>query len=221
MNAHRKTSASKARMWIKRRAFSLRNLMDALRDRRICGMSLERYVASQFPDRHGIVDTVSTPYGTLEVVLGPETFSHDDILLDVGCGLGRPLAYLVGSGFTGQLVGAEINHAAAVQAQRWTKRYDNIRVVCTDVFDMDISSFTKFFMWYSMTPDMLARFISKVENETTQPIRFYYVGNRGQDVFEGRAGWRLARSGCVDRVHGIPQHGQPVRYSVWDFPRDA
>ena len=204
-------------MWAIRRVISLRNFLDSLHDRRVCGISLERCIPSPFEESRGIVDTISTPYASLEAVFESESFSKDDILLDVGCGLGRPLAYLEESEFAGQLVGVEINQAIATQTEQWAKRYDNIRIICAGAFDMDITPFTKYFMWYSMLPATFEKYLRKVENEAIRPLRFYYIGNSGQAIFENSPHWTLARNGCIERVLGIPQPGNPLRYGIWDF----
>lgn len=180
-------------------------------------MSLEPFTPSPYSVSHGAVETVSTPYGTLEVVFGPEAFTQDDVLLDAGCGLGRPIAYLLDSGFSGKLVGAELNPDVARKAQEWTRGHEGVQIVCADVFDLDVRPYTKFFMWYSMDVDVLERFVAKIEHETVRPVRFYYVGNAGQEAFANRAHWKLSREGRVYRVHGILQHGAPTRYGVWDF----
>lgn len=205
------------RMWLRRREACLRSLLDGSRDRRICGMSLEPFTASPYAASHGAVETVSAPYGTLEVVFSTEAFTQDDILLDAGCGLGRPIAYLLDSGFPGKLVGAELNPEVAAQTQRWAQGRDNVSIICADVFDLDIRQYTKFFMWYSMDADVLARFVAKIEREAVHPVRFYYVGNAGQAAFASSARWKLARAGWVYRVRGMLQHGVPTRYGIWDF----
>ncbi len=205
------------RMWMKRRETCVRSLLDASRDRRICGISLEPFTASPYSESHGAVETVSAPYGTLEVVFGPEVFTKDDILLDAGCGLGRPIAYLLDSGFPGKLVGVELNPEVAEKTQRWAQRYENVQITCADVFDVDVRPYTKFFMWYSMDSDVLERFVEKIEREALRRVRFYYVGNAGQRAFADREGWKLARAGWVYRVHGMLQHGAPTRYGVWDY----
>lgn len=197
-----------------RLGFGLRNWLDERRDRRICGMSLETFAPAE---SDGAVDTISAPYGTLGVVLGPEKFTADDRLLDVGCGMGRPLAYLAGRGFPGELAGIELNAEVVRAARGWTARYPNVEIEAGDAFAVDLSRFTRLFMWYPMVPEVLARFVGKMERELTAPTTVYYVGNIGGETFAGRPGWHLRRQGSVYRVHGIPQHDRPTSYYVWEF----
>lgn len=219
--AHRAPNRSltrRAQMWLDRQLHTLRTAMDIARDKRIAGVSLEENVISPFAQTHGAIDTIHTPYGTLGVVLGEEKFEPSDVILDVGCGLGRPLAYLAGSGFPGKIVGVEINPAVAARAAAWAQRYDNVTVFSSDVFLINLSQYTHFFMWRPFTPDAFARFIAKLEAEVTRPVRVYYLSDTHTgDLLEERPGWTIARRDWVHRVHGIPQHGEPERYTVWDF----
>lgn len=205
-------------MWKDRQLHSLRTAMDIARDKRIAGVSLEENVISPFAESHGAIDTIHTPYGTLKVVLGKERFTPDDAILDVGCGLGRPLAYLVGAKFPGKIVGAEINPPVAARAAAWAKRYPNVEVISSDVFLLDFSRFTHFFMWRPFTPDAFKHFVEKLEAEVAHPVRVYYLSDTHTgDLLEGRAGWTIARRDWVHYVHGIPQHGEPERYTIWDY----
>lgn len=205
-------------MWKDRQLHSLRTAMDIARDKRIAGVSLEENVISPFAESHGAIDTIHTPYGTLKVVLGKECFTPDDVILDVGCGLGRPLAYLVGAKFPGKIVGAEINPPVAARAAAWAERYPNIEVVSSDVFLLDFSRFTHFFMWRPFVPDAFKRFVEKLEAEVARPVRVYYLSDTHTgDLLEGRTGWTIARRDWVHYVHGIPQRGEPERYTIWDY----
>lgn len=216
--APRRSLARRIQMWFDRQLHSLRTTMDIARDKRITGFSLEENVISPFALSHGAIDTIHTPYGTLDAVLGPEEFAASDVILDVGCGLGRPLAYLVSVKFPGKIVGAEINPPVAKRAAEWAQRYPNVTVLCTDVFLLDFSQYTHFFMWRPFTPEAFERFVLKLEHELRHSARIYYLSDTHTgDLLENRAGWTIARRGWVYRVHGIPQHGEPERYTVWDF----
>ena len=213
-----RTLGRRAHMWLDRQLHSLRTDLDIRRDKRITGVSLEENVISPFAQSHGAIDTIHTPYGTLETVLGGERFAESDAILDVGCGLGRPLAYLVESGFPGRIVGAEINPPVAQRAAAWAQRYPQVSVLCSDVFLLDLNEYTHFFMWRPFDPEAFERFILKIEAELTHPVRMYYLSDVHTGTLpEGRSGWRIARRAWVHRVHGIPQHGKPERYTVWDY----
>ena len=216
--APQRSLARRAQMWLDRQLHTLRTALDIARDKRITGVSLEENIISPFAESHGAIDTIHTPYGTLHAVLGAEQFTQEDALLDVGCGLGRPLAYLIDTGFPGRIVGAEINPPVAQRAAAWVQRYPRAEVLCSDVFLLPLDQFTHFFMWRPFTPEAFERFVLKIEAELTHPVRMYYVSDTHTgDLLEQRPGWASARRGWVHRVWGIHQHGTPERYTVWDY----
>lgn len=204
-----------ARLLRDRPLHSLRNSLDERRDKRVTGVSLEKCVEAV---SDGAIDTISTPYGTLQCVLGPEKFSKSDVLLDVGCGMGRPLAYLAGKRFPGKLVGIELNPAVANAAAQWAGRYRNVSVIAGDVFAHDLAPYTCLFMWKAMVPEMMQAFARKVEAEAQHPVRFFYAGDQDDgDYMDGRPGWKLQRRDWVSRAKGLPLHARPIRFSCWVF----
>ena len=208
-------AATTARRLRDRPLYTVRNRLDEARDKRLTGVSLEQCVAAV---SEGAIDTISTPYGTLEQVLGRERFSAYDVLLDVGCGVGRPLAYLAGKRFPGRLVGIELNPQVAQAAQQWAVRYGNVSIVEGDAFQHDLTPYTAFFMWKAMVTDVFRRFILKLEAEVQRPVRVFSVGDQDDDDFMiGRPGWELRRRDWVSRVRGLPMHAVPTRFSCWVF----
>ncbi|MDO4502396.1 MAG: class I SAM-dependent methyltransferase [Coriobacteriia bacterium] len=211
----RAAASRKARVLRDRPLHALRNQLDQIHDRRVTGMSLEHFEAAL---DDGAYDSISTPYGTLQRVLGREKFTKSDVLLDVGCGAGRPLAYLAGRRFPGQLVGIELNPSVAQVAQQWASRKKNVRIVAGDAFEHDLTPYTVFFIWKAMMPELFRQFVLKVEAEVRHPVRFFYVGDQDDgDFMDGRPGWTLRRRDWVSRIHGVPMHSEPARFSSWVF----
>ena len=73
-------------------------------------------------------------------------------------------------------------------------------------------------MWRPFALDAFKRFVEKLEAEVTRPVRVYYLSDTHTgDLLEGRTGWTIARRDWVHYVRGIPQHGEPERYTIWDY----
>ena len=90
----------------------LLNLADAVMDRRICGLSLVPYVSSIFRDNQrgvGGTGTQSTHYLLLRRVFSHVNLTASDAFMDVGCGKGRVLAYLIRKKCPCTLYGIEYN----------------------------------------------------------------------------------------------------------------
>lgn len=212
----KETTVKRARILRDRPLHALRNNIDIYRDKQVCGMSLDVSVTSPFAQTHGAIDTIHTPYGTLRAMLGREPFTAEDSIIDIGCGMGRPLAYLVRAKFPGKITGVEINPVVAECAQQWAARYDNVDVICGDAFELDLSAFTAFFMWKPMTPETFLRFAEKMEQEIDHPAKLFFLSDIGySELLESRPRWTLERQEWIGRIHGIPQHGVPERFAVW------
>ena len=87
------------------------HLMDGLIDRRICGQSLVKYVPSVFRDDAngvGMTGSQSTSYIILNRVFSHVTLTPEDSFLDVGCGKGRVLAFLLKQHTPCPICGVEI-----------------------------------------------------------------------------------------------------------------
>lgn len=65
-----------------------------------------------------------TPYFILEDLFSRIHLDEDSHLLDVGCGVGRVLAYAVEAGLPGHFTGVELDSALAARAQSWTGPFD-------------------------------------------------------------------------------------------------
>ena len=196
----------------------LRYKLDTKRDLRICGVPLEGGDLSQFRESHGATNSLSTPYGALEVVLGSAQFTEDDAIIDIGCGHGRVLAYLVDSGFPGHIAGVELNPDVASFTRNWLKRYPEIELIEGDAFKQDLSRFNVFYLWKPMLSDIFKRFVVKLEKEAVRPITMYYVMDfETASFFQNRPGWHEVSRMEVHRVHGLPVFSRPLCCTVWKY----
>lgn len=196
----------------------LRYTLDAKRDQRICGEYLEGGDYSLYRDSHGATNSLSTPYGALEAVLGKEHFTEDDAIIDIGCGHGRVLAYLIDTKFPGHIAGVELNHDVAEFARGWLKRYPDVELIEGDAFEQDLSRFNIFYLWKPMLSDIFKRFAEKLEAEATRPIKMYYLMDfETAEFFQDRPNWREISRTEVHRVHGLPVFSRPLCCTVWEY----
>ena len=98
----------------------LLRLMDDMVDRRICGQSLVKYAPSVFRDDAngvGMTGSQSTSYIILKRIFSNVSLTAEDCFLDVGCGKGRVLAFLLRAHAPCPLHGIEINEVYGRVAQ--------------------------------------------------------------------------------------------------------
>ncbi len=185
---------------------------------KICGEKLGVFVPSPFDKEVGATGCQSAPYKGLDVVLKDLDLSSDDSFVDIGCGKGRVIAYLVGKGVPCSITGIEINPEVASVASRWTKRYRNVEIVEGDAFGLDYNDYTVLFMYRPMESDAFICFINLLEMTLTHPVKLYYYAD-GQSGYylNDRPGWNLIERHEIQHVGGRYIHLVPQRYSVWTY----
>ena len=104
----------------------IKNLADLLAfeeqlDHSICGTSLNDQDETRLAEE-GAHDPTPTHYFVLEHLFKHFSFDEDSRLLDVGCGIGRVLAFFVLQGFPGNATGIELDPELASSTAAWASR---------------------------------------------------------------------------------------------------
>ena len=199
-------------------SWKLSELFDGLKDRRICGCSLVKYVPSLYREKMGATGSQSTSYWVLDKIFRNEVLNEDDRFIDVGCGKGRVLAYLIRKKCPCLIEGVELNPEVAEYARKWAAKYKNINIISGSAFDIDYNKYTKLFMGRPFEPEMFHNFIGKLESELVHPVRLYYwVDQQSGGYLENRKGWRMLRRENAFISHSFFICSTPQRYSVWEY----
>ena len=120
-------------------------LHDVINDKKVCKMSLRKYVPSKFRESHGATGSSATSYSVLKDIIDINNINNNSVFIDVGCGKGRIIASLLHRKAKCKLVGIELNEEVAEIAKSWSKDYDNVEIKCINAFDVDMSEFTDIF----------------------------------------------------------------------------
>ena len=208
--------------WFMRKIIALSNKMwdifDGIKDKKICGCSLVKYVPSLYRESKGATGSQSTRYCILKEIFEGAEFEATDKFIDVGCGKGRVLAYMVGSGFPGEISGIELNHEVAECAKKWAEKYDNVTVIEGDAFEQSFNDYNIFFFGRPFEKEFFAKFIDKFEKEITHPIKVYYwVEQESGSYLDNREGWTLQKREIVFKRKCSYVTPWPQRYSIWTF----
>ena len=196
-------------------------LMDETADRHICGQSLVKYVKSVYRDDAngvGMTGSQSTSYVILDRIFSHVTLTGQDSLLDVGCGKGRVLAFLVKKHAPCRLYGVEINEISGRVAQEWTRKYDQVNVTIGDAFQMDYNSYTILFLGRPFLPKTFLQFIEKLESELTHPITLiYWVDQQSGYLLKDRPAWEKQFREKLTIIHGLRITNVAQSYSIWTY----
>lgn len=199
----------------------LLNAADAATDRRICGRSLVEYVPSIFrDDRNGIGGTgsQSTHYIILKRIFRHVELKPSDALIDVGCGKGRILAFLLKNKCPSRLFGVEHNEEVAGIAAGWAKRYEQVTILCDDAFRLDYNDYTVLVLARPFLPKTFLQFVERLEGMLDYPITLvYWVDQQSGFLLNKRPGWTLEFREKLTRIHGIRIAHWEQGYSIWTY----
>ena len=196
----------------------LLNLEDSIIDRRVCGQSLVPYVASiDRDDKNGIGGTgsQSTHYAFLKRIFADVSLTGSDTFMDVGCGKGRVLAFLVKEKCPCPLYGIEHNEAVGQLALNWAGRYEQINIVIGDALTHDYNPYTVLSLARPFLKQTFCAFVEHLEKTMIHPIRLvFWYGQESYCDLNVRPGWEKEKQLRLGRVFGI-KLGQG--YSIWSF----
>ena len=196
-------------------------LIDFHYDMRICGQSLSRYIPSVYRDDKngiGMTGTESTRYPILKKIFSNIQITEKDSFMDVGCGMGRVLAFCIKEKYPCSLNGIEINEISGNIALSWVNRYDQIRVEIGDAFKIDYNPYTILFLFRSFLPKTFLEFIKLLESNLTHPITLlYYADQQSGWLLNERPGWKIKKREIVKKIYGIRLPENPQWYSIWEY----
>lgn len=136
--------------------------------------------------------------------------------MDVGCGKGRVLSYLVSARCPCQMYGIEHNEAVGNIAVEWAKRYPNVHVTIGDAFEMDYNGYTVLSIANSFLINTRFAFFEYLEGHLSHPITLIYWWGAGPRL-EGRKGWTLQYRDKLDTICGLKVVGGKQDFSIWEY----
>ena len=149
-------------------------IIDGIRDIWLCGSLLAR---SQSVNVEGATAYAPTWYWSLEEVFKDAEFTENDSFVDIGCGEGRVLAWLINKHFPGKITGIEKDPDVAAIAKKWMKRRPNekVRLIEGDAMEQSYNDYTIIYIFRPFNEEFFERLILRIESQLTHPIRFYYL----------------------------------------------
>lgn len=116
-----------------------------------------------------------TDYKFLENIFERVHVSPSDVLVDVGCGDGRVIAYWLNRGFKNKIVGIELDPETASDTAKRFARFKNVQILQGDV--ADLAPGTKGTLFYLFNPfvgEPLQRFAEAVKPMNAKVVLYSY-----------------------------------------------
>lgn len=190
-------------------------------DVRIGGKSLHRTLSTPYLSE-GANKAQSTDYRLLKTVFNSVKLNPDDVFVDVGCGEGRVLSYLLlCKKFKGKLIGVEIDeHIASFTAKRFQKR-ENVQIIHDSIFDCMPKDASIFYLGNSFQEEIFLKFIDKIEHTIDHKILLIYVFDIYHQHLMNRKGWKCLNLGIIKRAYAndVPAslfQYEPVKNTIND-----
>ena len=195
--------------------------LDAFYDRRVTGQDLTRTIQSIWRDPEngvGMTNSQASHYLILEKVFSHVTITSGDVFLDVGCGQGRVLAFMIREKYPCRICGIELSEEPGRIAAGWTKKYPNVQVIIGDAFSIDYNPYTILFLSRPFLPETFRTFVEKLEAELKHPVTFIYLfDTESGQLLRGREGWSLQYREMFHRIKGLKTARYRQGYSIWSF----
>ena len=193
----------------------LRRAREDRLDRKIGGISLADVRESRFQDL-GAYPTMSADYGAVEIMFKKFPLSEKDVFVDVGCGFGRVISWLLlGKCPCRKYYGVELDPDVAAVAKKRFVDYPQVSILTGNVLDVLPSDGTVFWLYNPFDVCVLDAFLSKLETGRETPAWVMYYCDYRAFALEGRRNWtRLMKDAWCDPPD------KPLPWSIWQYQPD-
>lgn len=154
----------------------------------------------------------ASDYAVLAKIFKSLYITDDDVFVDLGCGMGRVVNFLVTKGYDCRIIGVEKNTVIAEGCAEIFSRKSRVSIICADVTVATPNEGTVFFIYNPFTDIDIEKIIINIEKNATGPIKLAYADDTYSAVIRRRDGWRADCSGSVKLRYAAPMH-----YTVFTY----
>jgi SAM-dependent methyltransferase len=170
-------------------ARALKLLRNAQMDLRFGGF-LGGSIATRHADL-GARDIQNSEYSDLPILFAAAGLGTDDVVVDVGCGKGRVLNWLLAHRRGCRLYGIELDRDVCARTARRLRRWPNVTILCGDATELLPADATVFYLFNPFDRTVMQRFADAVLALPPRPRRIVYYRAKDLDVFRDRPRFRV------------------------------
>jgi len=149
-----------------------------------CGMYLGGIIESPYRNI-GIQSTESSEYFVLDHIFKNYIeIRPNDIIVDVGCGMGRVILWLISQGHENKIIGFEINDKVARITHTNFKKNKNVSILNSDITENFVYNATIFYLFNPFERDHMVKFKRKLDQNKNKKYTIIYYNCLHLDVFE-------------------------------------
>jgi len=150
----------------------------------------------------GAKDTQSSLYYVLSSVFIYSQLRDGDVFVDVGCGKGRTINWLLVHGYRNRLIGIEIDEEIADRTKKRFAKHKNVEIIGGNALDNIPADGTVFYLYNSVNAEMMIRFKDLLRDMfgNKRKVTIIYVNYAHLDVFVDDPDWSVRRTD----YHSLP-----------------
>lgn len=149
-------------------------------------------------------DTQSSDYKVLEWLFDKVSIDANDVIVDVGCGKGRVLLWLINNDYHNKLVGVELNEEIADKTKKRLSQYPNITIIAGSILENIPEDATVFYLFSPFNEKITAEFKEKLSAKPN--ITIIYSNATHVDVFKDDDNWDVTEYDVTIPVAGIENY---------------
>jgi len=144
--------------------------------------------------------TEHSEYDDLEDIFKGQIRS-DDVLVDVGCGVGRVINWWLYHGHMNKIVGLELDPVIGEQTKQRLAKYHNVTIIVGDAIDNLPRDGTAFFLFNPFNAPIVERFKRFASDPVAtdlqaipspqRDVRIYYYNPKHLDCFTSDSSWKV------------------------------
>lgn len=181
-------------------------------DKKIGKKDLSGVIPSKF-ENMGAYGTQSSDYNLLKQMLKQVQLDENDVFVDIGCGQGRVLSYLLMKKYKCKLIGIELDTEVADFAKERLKDYPEIEIINGNALEYLPPDATVFYLFNPFNKEVFREFIFKIEREFNHKVTVIYLFDLYAAGLENREGWRLVSAKKVKRKYAQESHYRILEYN--------
>jgi hypothetical protein len=144
----------------------------------------------------GAHDVGNADYDDLAILFGEAEVRPDDVIVDVGCGKGRSLNWLLAHHPENRLIGIEIDPAICGQTAKRLRRFEQLSIRCGDATTMLPPEGTLFYLFNPFDESVMLRFrdaLVAVRAGAAGRTRIVYYNWKALHVYEDDSRFAVRR----------------------------
>jgi SAM-dependent methyltransferase len=153
----------------------------------------------------GAFDTANSDYDDLAGLFAAAGLSPDDVIVDVGCGRGRVLNWLLAHHPENVVYGIELDPEIAAATARRLRRHPSVRIVCGDATELLPVEATVFYLFNPFEEHVVRRFAESVlrlgDDGLSRERRIVYYRSKFLAPFRDSDRFRIERIDLPSRSH--------------------